>query len=324
MGAMHLIPTQRESRLRSRAGFTMIEMMIVSVLLAVVGGTVMSMLAKQQQFYRSTADVMDLRGQLRQASAVLTNDLRGVSSVGGDIRAMSETSIEFYYTMGSAVACSVPNNTTVILPPLTLNGGTTLTDWVTRPARGDMVFMFGDPNPNSASDDYWTPPLTVDTLVANYTATPCGSTFNHGTVTDAGWKLQISGSGTIPTADVRQGSTLRFARSVWYGLYENPADHRYYLGYCSPTCTTANPAQAVAGPFNPPGVSGAGTSGLRFTYYDQNGTQITGTGTNDRASVALISVVLRAQSRGQINVSGMGKGFYLDSLRTEIALRNRF
>ena len=79
-----------QPRLRSRRGMTLVEMMVVVVLLSIVGGAVMSTLAKQQAFYRSTSDVMDLRSQMRQASAVLANDLRGVASGAGDINSMSE------------------------------------------------------------------------------------------------------------------------------------------------------------------------------------------------------------------------------------------
>ncbi len=319
---MPLSYESRAPRPRPRAGFTIIEMVIVTMLLAVVGGTVMSMLAKQQAFYRSTSDVMDVRSQLRQASAVLTNDLRGVSSIGGDIQSMSESSIDFYYTIGSSVACATPTSVAVTLPPATLSNGNTLTDWVMRPARGDVAFLYNDTDTTTSTDDGWLS-FTIDTLIASPAL--CNSTFTQtaDNATDS-YQLKVSSSGpAIPTTTVRKGATIRFARRVWYGLYQNTADNRWYLGYCSPTCTTANPAQPVAGPFNPLAI-GTGTSGVRFRYFDQNGTEITGNTAADRASVALITITLRGQTRGQINVSGMGKGFYTDSLRTDVALRNRF
>src|SRR5262245_14310252 len=105
MGAMRM--NSHTPRLRSRRGMTLVEMMVVVVLLAIVGGSVMSVLAKQQAFYRSTSDVMDLRSQMRQAAAVLSSDLRGVASGAGDINSMSENSIDFYYNIGNSVACDV-------------------------------------------------------------------------------------------------------------------------------------------------------------------------------------------------------------------------
>jgi len=106
-------------------------------------------------------------------------------------------------------------------------------------------------------------------------------------------------------------------RRVVYQIYQNSADNRWYLGFCTPTCTTANPLQPIAGPFNAYS-SGSASSGLAFTYYDVNGSV-----TTTRSAVARISFIFRGQSRAQINIPGMGKGFYTDSLRTEVALRNR-
>ena len=51
---------------RRRSGFTLIELLIVLVLLGVVGGSLMSMVAKQQQFYRGTYDLIELRSARRQ------------------------------------------------------------------------------------------------------------------------------------------------------------------------------------------------------------------------------------------------------------------
>jgi hypothetical protein len=39
--------------------------------------------------------------------------------------------------------------------------------------------------------------------------------------------------------------------------------------------------------------------------------------------VSRISIVLRGQTRGYLNVSGLKKGVYMDSVRMDIAVRNR-
>jgi type II secretory pathway pseudopilin PulG len=299
---------------------TMVEMMVVTILLAIVGGSVMSVLARQQQFYRSTSDVMDLRSQMRQGAAVLAGDLRGVSSVGGDIVSMGESSIDFYANIGSSIVCSIVNTTTVILPPLTLTNGTVLSTWISRPARDDSVFVYSDPDTTNSGDDTWER-FALDTVIAENGA--CNTTYTQPSDnSNASYRLRINSSGPSMTSFVRKGSTIRFTRRVKYQVYQSGTDSRWYLGYCSPTCTSTNPIQPIAGPFNPI-VSGSGTSGIRFTYYDENGNVIAGNTASERASVARISFVLRGQSRGQINVAGMGKGYYTDSLRTEVALRNR-
>jgi len=317
---MHLTSSRQAPRLRARSGMTMVEMMVVTILLAIVGGAVMQVLARQQQFYRSTADVIDLRSQMRQGAAVLASDLRGVSSSGGDIVSMGESSIEFYANIGSSIVCSVVNTTTVILPPLALTNGTVLSTWISRPARDDSVFIYSDPDTTNSGDDGWER-FALDTVIAENAA--CNATYtqpaDNGTPS---YRLRINSSGPSMSSSIRRGATIRLTRRVKYQLYQSGTDGRWYLGYCSPTCTTTNPIQPIAGPFNPV-VSGSGTSGIRFTYFDVNGSAIAGNTAADRASVARISFVLRGQSRGQINVAGMGKGYYTDSLRTDVALRNR-
>ena len=49
---MYLMPSSSRSRtrLRARRGFTIIEVIVVAIILAVVGGMLMNMLFKQQQF----------------------------------------------------------------------------------------------------------------------------------------------------------------------------------------------------------------------------------------------------------------------------------
>jgi prepilin-type N-terminal cleavage/methylation domain-containing protein len=318
MGAMRISASQttRRLRLRPRPGMTLVEMMVVVVLLAIVGGAVMSTLAKQQAFYRSTSDVMDLRSQMRQAAAVLSNDLRGVASGAGDINSMSENSIDFYYNIGSSVVCDVNlGNGTATLPPLTLASGNTLSQWTTRPARNDMVYIYSDPDTASTSDDTWQS-FAVDTLIAQNAL--CNMAYTQAAdASSPSYQVKVSTSGPSMATGLRRGSTVRFMRRVVYQIYQSSADNRWYLGFCTPTCTTTNPAQPIAGPFNAFS-SGSASSGLAFTYYDANG-NVTAT----RSEVARISFVFRAQSRARINIPGMGKGFYTDSLRTEVALRNR-
>ena len=135
-GPMRMTPRLMNSRrpvTRSRTGFTMAETLVVLVLLAIVGGSLMNVLTKQQQFYNGTGELIVLRTQLRQAEAVLGGDLRGISSSGGDITTMTDSSIEFNYTIGTSVVCKAPaaNTNTVIIPQTgALTNGNTLTSWI--------------------------------------------------------------------------------------------------------------------------------------------------------------------------------------------------
>ena len=60
-----------------------------------MGAGIVTVLLRQQRFYGGATDVIATRQQIRQIAALLPSDLRGISSVGGDIYTMSDSSIEF-------------------------------------------------------------------------------------------------------------------------------------------------------------------------------------------------------------------------------------
>jgi type II secretory pathway pseudopilin PulG len=321
---MHMMRTTSRDRahLRARRGFTIVEVIVVAIILALVGGMLMNMLFKQQQFYNGTTDLMQLRGQLRQAEAILGSDLRGISPGGGEITDMTDSSINFRYTFGSSMLCAAPANgsSTVVLPPTTRAVGAPLTVWLNQPQAGDVVYLLDDKDPNVASDDAW---HEKEIASGGVVPTPglCGSPYT--TLADAtSPSYAITLTNGISSSTVRQGAVVRFARSAHYSLYRSPSDNLWYLGYCSNACDpTTNPILPVAGPFSsyfPANV--LGVSGIRFTYYDNVGTVINNM--SDKSRVSRISVVLRGQTRGYLNVAGLAKGVYADSMRFDIALRN--
>lgn len=297
---------------RSRSGFTLVELLIVLVLLTIVGGAMMRMVNNQQRFYKGTYDLIELRSQLRQAAAVVTSDLRGMSSPGGDVVAMTDSSMDFRYTMGSSIACTAPNGTnTIIIPPTTAANGNTLTNWLTPPVAGDTAYVFDEAgNTGSSGDDTWQP-YEIQSISTVGVGT-CAAGYNALT---AGYTIVMTNS---VSATILQGAPIRFVRRAHYSLYQSGNDGNWYLGYSCVTCgaTTVSP---IAGPFMPYTESG-GTdiSGIRITYFDS-----TGATTATPANVARISIVLRGQTRSALNVSGLKRGVYMDSIRMNVALRNR-
>ncbi|HET7456897.1 MAG TPA: type II secretion system protein, partial [Gemmatimonadaceae bacterium] len=73
-------PASRPTR-GLRPGFTLIELMVSLVMFGIVSGIILGMVRSQQKFYRGATEIIDIRSQLRQASAVLPLDLRSVSTV---------------------------------------------------------------------------------------------------------------------------------------------------------------------------------------------------------------------------------------------------
>ena len=114
---------------------TLVEIMVALVLLGVIGGAIMRVIIRQQQFYNGATQIMTTRGQLRQAASVLPIDLRNLSSVGGDILEVTDSSIQFRVNVGTSVVCQIIDATHVALPPVELKSG---------------VVLFGEPLPAAA------------------------------------------------------------------------------------------------------------------------------------------------------------------------------
>jgi len=296
-----------------RSGFTLVELLIVLVLLGIVGGGLMRMVANQQRFYQGTYDLIELRSQLRQAEAVLTTDLRGMSSPGGDLSTMTDSSMDFRFAVGSSISCTTPaaGGSTIIIPPTTTANGNTLTNWLSMPSVGDTAWVFDEgANTTSSSDDGWVAYEIADINTGG--GNSCNAAYN---TLSSGYGLRMTNS-ISPT--IAQGAPIRFVRRAHYSLYQSSNDNKWYLGYMCASCgnTTVSP---IAGPFNAyDPTAGSGTSGIRITYFDS-----TGATTTDPKTVSRVSIVLRGQTRSALNVSGLKRGVYMDSIRMNVALRNR-
>jgi len=298
-----------------QAGFTLIELVIAMVLMSLIGGAIVKLLLRQQRFYNSTTDLIQTRQQIRQAAAMLPSDLRGISSVGGDIFSMSDSALEFRSTFGSSVVCV---NAAGLLStvPVVLASGATMTNWSRIPVVGDSIAVYNNGPPVGWSLFRITGRTTVTTNAANGCPVATGLTrAGDITATNPSYQLTLlpAAAATIPV-----GAGIRFVRRVRYRLFRD-TDNQWYLGFFDclfgrvPVCNTT---QAIAGPFQPYATNG--TSGVQFAYYDVNGAV-----TANPLLVARISLVVRGQSASLVNLSGAGGTLFHDSLRIEVGLRNR-
>jgi len=301
-----------------RAGFTLVELIITMVLVSFVAGAIVKLLLRQQRFYNSTTDLIQTRQQIRQAAAMLPSDLRGISSVGNDIYAMSDSSLDFRGVFGTTIVCT--NNGAGLLStvPRVLASGAAMTNWTRNPAVGDSILVYNDSTMVSSSDDAWSKhQISAIATITSATSTsgcPVATGLTQaGDLTAGNPSYQFTfTAGASPKILV--GSAMRFFRKVHYSVYK-AADGKWYLGFyeCKPGCSAIQP---VAGPFQP--YAANGTSGVQFAYYDA-----TGTVTINRNLVARISLVVRGQGTGLVNLSGDGATTFGDSLRIEVGLRNQ-
>ncbi|MGI8617839.1 MAG: PulJ/GspJ family protein [Gemmatimonadaceae bacterium] len=293
----------------ARSGFSLVELIVILALSTIVMGGLTSVLVRQQRFYRGTADLIQTRSQIRQAAGIIPSDLRGVSTIGGDILEISDTSMIFWATIGQAVTCvGIPGTTTLAIPPLALSNKNTLASFTMTPNLGDTVWVYENGLTEAAGDDHWKaygilgPPATTTTLT-------CATLVGGADLSAPRYSFVLN---EPLDADVEVGNPVRFVRRTRYSLFQ-AQDGGWYLGYCSPACTGT--PQPIAGPFLP---AGSGTSGVSFTYQDAAGA-VTAT----PANVAQVSIVVRGKTEGIVDMGGYKNTQVGDSLRFSVAIRNR-
>src|SRR5687768_8195224 len=135
---------------RPTAGFTLIEMVVATAIAAIIGTTLMVTLRRQERFYSSASQMLQVRGQLRDGADVLTSDIRGAAIERYGLPLMTDTAVEFFSTVGSSVVCETPAGSTLFLPPATVSSGARLTSLVASPDTGDIALIYvmpgGDPD----------------------------------------------------------------------------------------------------------------------------------------------------------------------------------
>jgi prepilin-type N-terminal cleavage/methylation domain-containing protein len=318
-----LSPAMLTTRRRTRRGFTLVELLITMVLLGLVSAVIVTVVVRQQRFYRSTSALMDTRAQIRQMASILPMDLRGISSAGGDIVAMSESALEFRSSFGSSVVCTLSSSTVIVLTPRNGAKGLKLTSWTRTPVVGDSIALYDVNTSTRSTDDRWTfHQITAITTVTGDVSTGCRSTtglVQSADMTTSNPSYRITISPSRPTT-LAVGSAVRLFRRARYSLYA-AADGLSYLGYrdCLPGRTPiCSEPQPVAGPYRQYAAAGTNASGLEFAYFDS-----TGNVTTVPRDVARISVAIRGETATQLQLADGSIGTPGDSLSFEVALRNR-
>ena len=324
---------------RRRRGMTLVEIMISLVLLGIVSGVIMRVIMRQQRFYTGVNQIMTQRSQLRQATAVLPVDLRSLSSIGDDILAARDSSIEFMVNVGTGVVCEVVDNKNqVALPPDTLASGQDITSWFAYaepdPKDEDVaysVYIYDDSVTLGNEDDYW---KKYDLVDIHHDASKC--TAQYTSIADVGKPrpiLEVADpdgktdpvNGGALSQYIGVGAPVRVVRRVKYSLYK-ASDGKWYLGFArflKSTMAYETPSP-VSGPYDPYASSG---SGVRFRYYDVDGTEIpSDADQTTREKIARVDLIVRARTSANVRAAGIQNGAdqqYRDSLAVSVMLRNR-
>jgi prepilin-type N-terminal cleavage/methylation domain-containing protein len=277
-----------------RRGFTLVEILIVTVLGSLVLLAALQVLITNQRTYSAQNAVISGQQSTRMGLDLLFNELRQVSPQGGDILMMHSDSLRVRLMRKFARACT-PVAEVLGVPQVTVldPGGydpavLSQLDF----AIGDSVFLYADNDEKDDDDDAW--------VGARITAV--APAFCPQAPTTVGpLLLSFSGQAARFVADsVRLGAPVRSYRSVRFALVDY--DGAPYLGRADTTAAL----QPVAGPLR-------ASTGLQFVYLDALGA-VTAT----PADVRQIVVTVRSGS-GVLNSRGE---MVSDSITSWVYTRN--
>ena len=311
---------------RSRAGTTLVELLIALAVLGLVSSALTTAIVRQQRVNARTVTAIDTRNQGRITLSTLAAELRGVSASGNDISAvageMSATTLRVRIQLGNSVICWIDpaDRRHFRLPPSGALTNGTLTGFIDvdeLPRAGDPLFVY-DPSQPTATP--WFQTSLDQSVLTGEGSCPSGAgTFV--TAAEAPGSYDVRSAAALP-AGVLVGSPVRIAREVRYTFGQEDAppagDGLWYLYYQACTaagCTTRAP---VSGPFRP-GTTDKTTTGFRFRYYDSAGLE-----TAVPTAVARIDVVSRVTSRENVSLGNTKRAPIVQADSVSIALRNRY
>lgn len=255
---------------RDRRGFTMVELIIVTVLGTLVVGAALQVLITNRRAY--TAHTATIAGQqsTRMAVEVLFAELREISSSGGDVVAMSSDSLRVRLMRKFSYVCATDFTLQPKLTVLDTLGSIPVMGGANRFAVGDSVVIYADNDEDYETDDVW---IAADIALIDGTAT-CPQNGEGGT------ELTFTGLAALFSADsVGIGAPVRSFQTYTFGTTTMNGD--VYLS----RRIRGGDMVPITGPLQD-------TNGLEFIYRDSLGVV-----TADVSAVSQIQVIVRTGSR---------------------------
>lgn len=284
--------------MRTRRGFTLVELLIALVLLSLVTASLFSLLNTTQRVSRAQSERSSLQSNVRTGAIVVPAELRQLNTVSGgltdqnDILAMSATSINYRAMRGMGMVCQVPTTTEV---RVFNNAANPFMGYRAPAGPRDGLYVFIEGSSDKSSDDSW--------VRAPVTSVTSGNVCPGGV---AGYTFTVSpATAGLPNATIN--APVRTYEVMTLQLYQSSGE--WWLGAQSNSAGEA--MQPVLGPLR----SG---NGLGFEYFNAAGAT-----TADVKQVRSIKVTIRGLS-DQAVVSGAGthNAVVGDSIVTQVVLRN--
>jgi prepilin-type N-terminal cleavage/methylation domain-containing protein len=280
-------PESRHNR-RARAGFTLIELLVSLVVGLLVLTSVVQLLIVQSRGYRKQREVVDIRETAREASALLSWDLRQSAIGGSPLAAIGANSITIRSPRGMGTVCA--KHPTLARYGLWKTGGNIL-------ATADdsaLVYQVGRDNWQALKITAVGTPAAMGVAACAWPgARPPDVVVEFAVATKA------------DTAYIRVGAPFRNFRRVQYAEFQ--LNSRWWLGR---KVGAAASYEQLTGP-----LVAQSANGLAFTYYDTLGAV-----TANPAAVGSVAFTLRTESYKPTYV-GNAFDYQRDSLTTKVVLR---
>jgi hypothetical protein len=283
---------ENSSRLGSRAGFTVMELIVYFVLSVLVVSAMYELLAGQNRLYSKQRELTDVRSTLRAAAEILTAELRMSAASEGDISTIERDSLRLRSVEGSGVVCGMSGDGE--------QTGLFAASGEFFATADDSVMLYATGS-GGTDDDAWVFTTVTDVLGAGGGSVPSctwGPATEEVIVVDT-----LDGSAL---AGVAVGSEVRAFRWVTYGLLQEGGV--WWLGR---KVGGTGSYEKLVGPMLAPA-----DSGVAFYYYDAMGAT-----TSNPADVALVEILLRGASLRNTYGSDGTIRPQEDSVRTRVSLR---
>lgn len=274
-------------------GFTLTEVLIALVLMGIVSTAVYQLLVANQRLYRAQVESVSVNESARATVAILPSEIRELSAAGGDVIAMSASSLRYKSMEALYVQCATPDvaGSSIFLDRSTFFGLRPIS------AADDSVLIFAEGDSTTRTDDQWVSASVASTTVG----TACPGSQPSITV-------GLAGIAAADLAGVQAGAPVRTFRVVEISLYEQSGDWWLAGAQYQKSGGTWGSPQRLLGPLS-------GT-GLQLTYADSTGATAT-----TPAQVARVGIAVQSQSLQRVYRTG-GTTYLLQNLVTQVALRN--
>jgi prepilin-type N-terminal cleavage/methylation domain-containing protein len=282
--------------MRPRSGFTLVEILVALVIMAVVSGAVYQMLTMSQRLTRAQTEQVSLQSNVRTGSMLVPTELRELNTVVGgtvdqnDVLELDDDAITYRAMRGFGTVCQSPaTNSELRLLGSTYSG-------VRDPLATDSIYVFLEgPDPDQEDDDSWIP--------VRLTSAPATGNVCPGGV--AG--ITLTTDATPSLIGLAVGTPVRIYEVVELSLHV--VDGKSWLGARSVSAGDA--VQPVLGPL----LDG---TGFELEYLAGDGTE-----TADERAIKSIRVTVRGLTDEVVRVNGSGGwGHPQEVLVSQVLLRN--